>query len=189
MHCSSFACSTFDPQHSNNMSKGCRATVGMTRSPTTDRVQRSYIKTPTKENMLKVYLCRWKTHSSRARSSAPRVQALRMHLLVPGLMSDMSIRGPVFWMRAGWWTDTPVQKLWGFPVWLNSVSVTGIVALSSPGGVTAKVKWTQTLQTRLTKCRVAATAPPSATSSPLLTDLLDAFFIFDQQLHPRDVNV
>lgn len=47
-------------------------------------------------------------------------------------MSDMSIKGPVFWMRAGWWTDTPVQKLWGFPVWLNSVSVTGIVALSSP---------------------------------------------------------
>lgn len=56
----------------------------------------------------------------------------REHLLVPGLMSDMSIKGPVFWMRAGWWTDTPVQKLWGFPVWLNSVSVTGIVALSSP---------------------------------------------------------
>lgn len=55
-----------------------------------------------------------------------------MNLLVPGLMSDMSIKGPVFWMRAGWWTDTPVQKLWGFPVWLNSVSVTGIVALSSP---------------------------------------------------------
>lgn len=54
------------------------------------------------------------------------------HLLVPGLMSDMSIKGPVFWMSAGWWTDTPVQKLWGFPVWLNSVSVTGIVALSSP---------------------------------------------------------
>lgn len=47
-------------------------------------------------------------------------------------MSDMSINGPVFWMRAGWWTDTPVQKLWGLPVWLNSVSVTGIVALSSP---------------------------------------------------------
>lgn len=54
------------------------------------------------------------------------------HILVPGLMSDMSIKGPVFWMRAGWWTETPVQKLWGFPVWLNSVSVTGIVALSSP---------------------------------------------------------
>lgn len=56
----------------------------------------------------------------------------REHLLVPGLISDMSIKGPVFWMRAGWWTDTPVQKLWGFPVWLNSVSVTGMVALSSP---------------------------------------------------------
>lgn len=25
----------------------------------------------------------------------------REHLLVPGLMSDMSIKGPVFWMRAG----------------------------------------------------------------------------------------
>ena len=35
----------------------------------------------------------------------------REDLLVPGLMSDMSIKGPVFWMRAGWWTDTPVQKL------------------------------------------------------------------------------
>lgn len=57
-----------------------------------------------------------------------------LYSLVPGLMSDMSIRGPVFWMRAWWWTDTPVQKLWGFPVWLNSVSVTGMVALSSPVG-------------------------------------------------------
>lgn len=25
----------------------------------------------------------------------------REHLLVPGLMSDMSIKGPVFWIRAG----------------------------------------------------------------------------------------
>lgn len=54
------------------------------------------------------------------------------NLLVPGLMSDMSIKGPVFWIRAGWCTDTPVQKLWGFTDWLNSVSVTGMVALSSP---------------------------------------------------------
>lgn len=28
-----------------------------------------------------------------------------------------------------------MQKLWGFTAWLNSVSVTGIVALSSPVGV------------------------------------------------------
>lgn len=67
-----------------------------------------------------------------ATSTASWIYASKVYLLVPGLMSDMSIRGPVFWMRAGWWTDTPVQKLWGFPVWLNSVSVTGIVALSSP---------------------------------------------------------
>lgn len=54
------------------------------------------------------------------------------HLLVPGRMSDMSIKGPVFWIRAGWCSETPVQKLWGFTAWLNSVSVTGMVALSSP---------------------------------------------------------
>lgn len=31
-----------------------------------------------------------------------RLSAVRaLHSLVPGLMSDMSIRGPVFWMRAG----------------------------------------------------------------------------------------
>ena len=54
--------------------------------------------------------------------------------LVPGRMSDMSINGPVFWMRAGWCRDTPVQKLCGFTDWLNSVSVTGAAALSSPIG-------------------------------------------------------
>lgn len=32
-------------------------------------------------------------------------------LLVPGRMSDMSIRGPELWMRAGWCKETPVQKL------------------------------------------------------------------------------
>lgn len=45
----------------------------------------------------------------------------------------MSMRGPELWMRAGWCSDTPVQKLWGLTAWLNSASVTGMVALSSPG--------------------------------------------------------
>lgn len=52
--------------------------------------------------------------------------------LVPGRMSDMSIKGPEFWIRAWWCRDTPVQKFWGFTDWLNSVSVTGTAALSSP---------------------------------------------------------
>lgn len=52
--------------------------------------------------------------------------------LVPGRMSDMSIKGPEFWIRAWWCRDTPVQKFCGFTDWLNSVSVTGTAALSSP---------------------------------------------------------
>lgn len=55
-----------------------------------------------------------------------------MYSLVPGRMSDMSIKGPEFWMRAWWCSDTPVQKFCGFTDWLNSVSVTGTAALSSP---------------------------------------------------------
>lgn len=52
--------------------------------------------------------------------------------LVPGRMSDMSIKGPEFWIRAWWCRETPVQKFCGFTDWLNSVSVTGTAALSSP---------------------------------------------------------
>lgn len=57
---------------------------------------------------------------------------LKHNSLVPGRMSDMSIKGPEFWMRAWWCRDTPVQKFCGFTDWLNSVSVTGTAALSSP---------------------------------------------------------
>lgn len=58
--------------------------------------------------------------------------------LVPGRMSDMSIKGPEFWIRAWWCSDTPVQKFCGFTDWLNSVSVTGTAALSSPGKATGR---------------------------------------------------
>ena len=59
-------------------------------------------------------------------------------------MSDMSIKGPEFWMRAWWCRDTPVQKFCGFTDWLNSVSVTGTAALSSP----ERKRWAKTTVTQ-----------------------------------------
>lgn len=71
-------------------------------------------------------------HFKRCEINCKKSLSKEKNSLVPGRMSDMSIKGPEFWIRAWWCRDTPVQKFCGFTDWLNSVSVTGTAALSSP---------------------------------------------------------
>lgn len=131
--------------------------------------------------------------------------------LVPGRMSDMSMRGPELWMRAGWCSDTPVQKLWGFTAWLNSASVTGMVALSSPGERragqgTLSVSPKHCLQdpilvNSLSFAAVGCAERPVLRELPGgavgtlgagmwgLTQLLDALLVLNEQLNPGDIDV
>lgn len=73
-----------------------------------------------------------------------------------------------------------MQKLWGFTAWLNSVSVTGIVALSSPvgGSCSSDTAW-----------HPSTLGQQGMAALPVLTQLLDALLVLDEELHPWDVDV
>lgn len=115
----------------------------------------------------------------------------RKNSLVPGRMSDISIKGPEFWIRAWWCKDTPVQKFCGFTDWLNSVSVTGTAALSSPvpgnRKTNAKNKHHQLSHIRYCKndtnewCMCCWVQPHAY--------LFDALLVLNEQLNTGDVDV
>lgn len=100
----------------------------------------------------------------------------------------MSIKGPEFWMRAWWCRDTPVQKFCGLTDWLNSVSVTGTAALSSPGErgerkqQLHKEKSSIFYYWLLDKFYLYCRVQPHAY-------LFDAFLVLDEELNARDVDV
>lgn len=89
-----------------------------------------------------------------------------------------------------------MQKLWGFTAWLNSVSVTGIVALSSPVGGSWSSDlshWPGTVGTCWPTLSIHGTpvlwGSRGTGALPVLTQLLDALLVLDEELHPWDVDV